>query len=65
MQPFFHYLNPIPCPSFATFTNGWGGQTPGVSKLSVGALRNKGERIWRDEYSRLVAYVMLLGQYLT
>ena len=39
---------------------------PFVPKLSVGALRNKGQRIVLDEYSRLVTcFFLRLGLYLT
>ena len=40
-------------PRFATFASGGMGTTPGVSKLSVGALRQRDQRVGIDEYSRV------------
>ena len=53
-------------PRFATFASGWGWyDTPGVSKLTVGAFHKKDQRIGLDGCSRLVACFVPLSQYLT
>ena len=60
-------LNPRPGRAFSITRPGRGGvdAPPGVSKLSVVALREKDQSIALDEYSRLVVYFLTLGQHLT
>ena len=53
-SPVFHVLPPSPVDD-----------TPGISKLSVGALRNKDQRIGLDKCSRLATCGLNQSQYLT
>ena len=62
------YFNPRPGKAFFITRPGRGGggcDPPGVSKLSVVALREKKQSIALDEYSRLVVHFLTLGQHLT
>ena len=62
------FFNPRPGRTFFITRPGRGGgrcDPPGVSKLSVVALRNQDQSIALNEYSRLVIYLLTLGQYLT
>ena len=65
----FRNFNPRPGRPFSITRPGRGGvdapPPPGVSKLSVVALREKDQSIALDEYSRLVVYLFTLGQHLT
>ena len=60
-------FNPRPGRAFSITRpgRGWGGcDPPGVSKLSVTALREKDQSIALDEFSRLVVYFLTLDQHL-
>ena len=61
LSPVLLVLPPSPVERYS------GGTTSpvGVSKLSVGALRNEDQRIGFDEYSWLMACSLPLGRYLT